>query len=208
MSHRAYVDATNTMRVKYAYRSPAGQWQAVTVEDLPVDHTAIAVDSQGVAYIAYSHAYDDVVKLARQSGDSFLVETVAPGTVSSRSAVAVGDDGVVHLAFYDVTSRKLMYAEGASGAWTVHEVEPNSDEGLYHSIDLAPDNSVHIVYGSGSNSPLKHATRSVGGLFHTTEWDPQGGFYPWLAVDPSGALHALYPAGVYPYSLTYARYGY
>ena len=130
------------------------------------------------------------------------------GTVGQFSSIAVGKDGVPHMAYYDATANDLKHAWGtwASVAgeweWTNEVVDSTGNVGQHTSIAVDDRGALHIVYYSTAKGGiLKHAYGPQDRITQQWKWivtevlDPlsgDAGKYASLAIDSPGRVHVVY----------------
>lgn len=93
--------------------------------------TALALDPEGRPVVAFVHAEDQKLCVARRGETGWTVEVIAPigdGLSESDLGVTVGQDGRVSVAFFDPESESLFLAVSGE-SWTVTRLAaPSSDE--------------------------------------------------------------------------------
>jgi hypothetical protein len=97
----------------------------------------------------------------RQAGGVWVVQDVpdiarpdAPGT-----AIAVDDQGDVHIAFRNDTLDRFRYATFSGGSWDGELISDTPNHGARPSLALADDTTPHVVYGNSPTLELWYATR-------------------------------------------------
>jgi hypothetical protein len=115
--HISYHDETNAC-LKYATNS-GGSWEYFTVDNAGEVglSTSIAVDSGDNVHIAYRDYSDfsdgDLKYAATNASGSWVTRTLySTGDVGYDTSIAVGSNGLVHIAFSDYTNDDLKYALG------------------------------------------------------------------------------------------------
>ena len=140
-------------------------------------YCSVAVKGTDVYAAAYSRTYGDLVVTKFTAGSDDLVAAdpataqfvdgvPATGTLSGNpngprggitdpgpdvgkyTSIAVGGDGNLAVAYYDVTNGDLKYAHSDGTKWTAHAVDgaDGSDVGMYASLAFAKDGKPHIAY--------------------------------------------------------------
>lgn len=109
-----------------------------------------------------------------------------PGpNVGQHASLAVGEDGVLHVAYYDATERDLRYARGVEDGdegyvWALQTVDAEADAGSFASLSLSAAGAVAIAYrvrgldgaGGGRAAALRVATGDgEGGAWEVVELD-------------------------------------
>ncbi len=111
--------------------------------------------------------------------------------------LALDDEGVPHMSYYNRTRGELRYAvRGAGGVWSTRTIDgrgAGENVGAYTSMDFDTSGYQHIAYYDWANRDLEHAWRDGDG-WHTSTIDSVGevGRYTNLRIDASGTLHVIY----------------
>lgn len=84
-----------------------------------------------------------------------VVELTAPRPAA---AIAVGPDGVVHVAYHDPVAQAPQYARRQNGIWTITAVDDQDDTGWYPGIAVDEFGFLHIVYQTADRRDLLYAT--------------------------------------------------
>lgn len=177
--------------------------------------SSLAVDSSGGLWVSF-HA-DRSLMLAHRSPDgTWSTSTVEPPPdestedVGIASAIALGPNGEVHIAYYverNGEPDQLRHAVRGESGWTTETVDDDlesADRNPHPHLAIGPDGTSHIVYiGNRQDEeprlrPLLHASRERGGSWRTQPIadvsSTQNGFENVLALDATGALHVTYHA--------------
>jgi fibronectin type 3 domain-containing protein len=82
------------------------------------------------------------------------------GNAGEYSSVAVGSDGIPHIAYYDTINRDLRAASRLDGGWDLTMVDDNGANlvGEYCSIAVAPNGMLAISYQDGYSNDLLYAS--------------------------------------------------
>jgi len=124
--------------------------------------TAIALDSNGKAHIAYYDAvpnYD--LKYATNASGSWVLATVdAANDVGQEASLAIDSSNKAHISYYDQTNLSLKYASNSSGSWSTYTIDEAGYVGKYSSIARDSANKVHISYYDETNKDLKYITNA------------------------------------------------
>lgn len=185
--------------VLYAHRPAGGAWQIETVGRGWFG--AIGVDAAGTVHVV--HLDEPMSALIHaMRGPGGWVGTPVPIAASGEFRMAVGGDGVVHLALHD--SRGVFHASrSVSGAWAVGELDVSSTVRRLGAITVDARGGVHVTYAAtGGTGELRYAHRRPGGSwvrsafaagdFDSTRMD--------IDVDPAGGVHVLYSVDTDPLS--------
>ncbi len=123
---------------------------------------------------------------------SDMPNVFAHGTVND---IATDAKGGVHLAYFDSTPTKLMYAyRDPAGVWSKPiTIDGNPRAGEYISIDVNSANRPAIAYYDGANADLK-LVQFNGRRWTYSSIDTKGavGQYPSLAFGPAGEIAIAY----------------
>jgi len=116
--------------------------------------------------------------------------------IGNHCAIAVGQDGVVHIAAYNTTLRRIEYLfRDSEGAWgREHVVIPGTNWGTHIGIFLGSDNIVHLSFREESLQDLWYARR-VGGTWSVEYVDGDGewlGAYSSIIETDDGSVHVVY----------------
>jgi hypothetical protein len=156
-------------------------------------HSSMAIDSEGVLYIAYQDGKNGWLKLARGQEGNWTLDVVDDGgKVGAYASVAVDSSRAVHIAYYDNASLDLRYATDASGDWVIEIVDGEGQVGKGASLALDPEGSAHIAYYDMENEALRYATNGEGGWSITTLEATDGVGRTSIAVDDLGHVHISY----------------
>ncbi|MBI2059261.1 MAG: hypothetical protein HYT87_05760 [Nitrospirae bacterium] len=78
------------------------------------------------------------------------------------ASIAVGSDGVAHLAYYDSDADDLRYATNPGGVWRTEILSAKGNVGTATSLVLDADSKVHIFFRDETNKDLKHISNKAG----------------------------------------------
>lgn len=114
---------------------------------------ALALDSQGVPFIAYmEEAQAGFVKAAVRRGSGWEIETIATGYFYGPLDIAVGNDDVAHVAYHDHQAASFdpdlgdaAYAVRAEGGWTTGPVMDEGHDGWDNRITTDADGRPHMA---------------------------------------------------------------
>ena len=177
--YRTWDGSEGGLRV--ASREAAGGWTiaSLTPPSSVREHFAIAVgpaDLLTVAAIDFDPGA--LVVLTRQAAQ-WTSEQIDPGSTSSPS-LAIGADGVVHLAYYWWEGHDARYARRNAGGWELETIAAAGDVGAAIALTLGPDGEVIVAFGAFDTvggEPLRVASRPA-----TGDLGPS----PTCAPDPAG----------------------
>lgn len=127
------------------------------------------------------------------SESSWAVSTIDQGgDVGQYSSLAIDSNNKSHIAYYDNTNKKLLYAQNTSGSWATSTIS-SGNVGQYCSIAIDSDNYVHVSFYDTANEDLRYVTNSSG-LWVTTLLDSEGsvGKYTSIKIGDHNAFHISY----------------
>ncbi len=120
---------------------------------------ALLLDSKGQARISYHDG--ESLKLARQQGDTWTVETVdnvvALGSwVGWRTSLVLDRRGFAHISYEDAGTLKHAYWDGAK--WRIQVIAPRGSEPYrYSSMTIDKDDTIYISYRDSQDGSLQLA---------------------------------------------------
>jgi hypothetical protein len=212
--HVAYYDAAVPF-LKYAL-CPADCGDAinwgVTLPDLPGAigrEVSLAIDPQGQLHLVASDQLNGLGYASCASdclGDGWQSATIdATNGAAESSALAVGRDGRLHVAYQPGDTDDLRYASCGGvclepAAWTTTIVHPVPDAGEFAAIAVDEVDRLYLTYwvASAGTERLSLATCATGcteaASWQSTTIDGGGplGRYNAVAVDATGRLHVTY----------------
>ena len=147
-----------------------GAWRIDVVDDHDVGAFFLEIPETDLPVIAYQDFALGIVKYAeRQAGGGWSVEVIDEEESSYLEvSLAVDEELVPHVAYFDVGSFDLKYAARFGPAWTVEMVDSFGDVGFSPSIDVDSSGVPSIAYFNLSLTPsLRFAQRQ--GEVWTTE---------------------------------------
>jgi len=173
--------------------------------------TSVALDSQGLAHVAYYSDQFEQLKYARElpgKEPRWNCEVVDSGWgLGYYNSLEIGLDatGGIHICYYSSLDG-LRYACQRDGSWQIEVIDPAG--GPHCSLAVDVWGRPHVVYGDWANDDLHHAVRSPQGWARVIV-DSAGrvGWDPSIAVDPYGSPHIAYASydGPGDWTLKYAR---
>lgn len=151
------LDSTNNPYVTYndesslelrLARNVSGIWEKATLADgVPYNRSSsIAIDSADVLHLAYRANDGDLhLRYATGSFDSLAWEVV-DNTISLGDSIALACDnaGIVHIAYFNSTAGTTMYANNASKAWTITELDDS------YPVSIAAESVSNVAISVGN----------------------------------------------------------
>jgi outer membrane protein assembly factor BamB len=149
------------------------------------------LDHDGLPHISYYRG--NGLYYARTELRHWYVTQVDSGQNAGRfSSLAVEGSGVIHIAYYDLSTGTLAYASSLTGLWWTKETI-DAPGGDYLSLALDTAGHAHIAYRDEGQSILKFASNASGGW--VTEQVDAGedvGRYCSLVLDQDGVPQISY----------------
>jgi len=153
-------------------------------------HIAIALDASGSLHVAFVSPEERIIHATRSSPGTWAADDLQHAE-SGEAELAIGADGVVHIAFetdpVDTTRAQssVAYARGDGGSWTFETVE---DAWVTYDIDLDldPDGVPHITFFDN-----RHAERAATGTWTVEDLTALGVPSGPHAIDTAGTEHIL-----------------
>jgi len=210
--HISYYDAANG-DLKYAHWT-GSQWVIQTIDsggDVGL-YTSIVLhdtdESGSLPRISYYDATNTNLKDAYFTGTQWIIEVIdASGDVGRFSSLALDNDGIPHISYYDdspANELALKYAywdkkaQNGAGGWVTDTVDPNivdrDDVGVGSYASLAVRNDkVHIAYYDQVNQNLKYASGRINNWeVEVIDSGEHVGKYNSIAVDVDQHPHISY----------------
>jgi len=202
IAHISYYDATANL-LMYARPLGTAGWARDTVDSvgpLPIfgsdiKGTSITLDGTGVPHIAY-YAWDSVtttgfLKHAYLVSGNWVIDTVervAGNDVGNWPDIAITDDGLPYISYFDNTNGHFRYARWTGTEWTYDLIDNTPGVGMYGSQEFG---STHVSYYDASNGNLKWGYSEDYLGWHTEEVDTAGdvGRYTSIALTHEGDLN-------------------
>jgi len=193
--HIAYVDyqdveGTDNGALKYATKTN-GVWNTEIVDSggNVGFFASITLDSSNQPYIFYDDWAEDSLKMAKQSGSQWNIESIAPN--GSPTDSAIGSDGNPHVCYVDYSTSDLKYAYKDGAKWAIETVDLLDDVG-FSSLYLDNDDNPYISYIDYNNEVVKYAIKLEEGWEIETVDEGNIGFFASLSIDSNGNSHVAY----------------
>lgn len=131
--------------------------------------------------------------VARAGASLDVIATTRHTTIDT----AYDSNNVLHMAYYEPTTRKLMYSvRNSAGKWLTPVSVDTSGAEVGQHLSLEIDQAGHpaIAYYDATNADLKYATLSQGSVWSTRviDWSKSAGQTPSLAFNASGEPNIAY----------------
>jgi hypothetical protein len=171
--HLAYYDAATTHLV-YDHRNPNGVWDAPVVIDNGADagqYVSIAVNSAGLAGIAYFDGSTGDLKLAEFTGSAWKLETVdSKGSVGLYPSFQFDHADEPVVTYYNKTKGKLTFAlKSKNKTWAYENVDSSKDNvGRSNVLVASPTTGRYTVaYVDGTTGSVMWASHGKTGGWST-----------------------------------------
>jgi len=160
--HIGYLSARDG--VKYGFRQVgSSRWFTMSLGKPADGYVQLTLDHQGNPSICFT-GYE-MLTYAHFENKHWTIQQVAPnsGLISYSCSVAVGTDGVAHLAWYQYYDRDrssylhLKYAALRDGAWLARTLDFDNETGKWNFMVLDAQGNPHISYSSYAKGELKYA---------------------------------------------------
>ncbi len=119
------------------------------------------------------------------------------GVVGLYASLALDAEGAPHIAYFDLTNKRLKYAEQLGAEWVIEVVDETGDTGYWPSLAVDAGGFAYIAYHDQAVGSLRFASNVLGGwVTITVDAGPDVGLHPSLALDAAGrACIVYYDAG-------------
>jgi hypothetical protein len=202
--HIAYYHDTQDS-LRYANKT-SGDWDTDTVDVgsdeesvYPGPYSSLAVSSSGKPYISYYEfdldTEEGFLKYATLTSGTWVkeyVENDEGDDVGLYTSIALNNDGVPGISYYDAENQNLKYADRAGGTWDIDTVASSGVTGLYTSMVYAGSRPRISYYDSGLGALIYAAWDGDEWIFTTLAASRDVGLSTSLALDATGAPHISY----------------
>jgi hypothetical protein len=153
---------------------------------------AIAVDGSGALVVS---ARDEIYGLSymKRTGTTFGQPTyVDPGEVGELSAIAVGSDGKIHIAYTDQINFKLKYVSGTGTTFSMPTVADGVG-GVYPRMALDAAGAAHVVHHDLTGSRIRYTRIGMDGNSESkVVEDVAADAISAVTTDAGGNVHIAY----------------
>lgn len=179
-----------------------GGYQRVTLANTAstassVQPVAVAAGGDGTIWVGYVRGNPETVHVA-SSANGFIAEPVGRGTTVSIAVDAQGRPRVGHYGLEGTTSG-IFEAYRDGGVWMRRLVDPAVTNAAGISIAVDSAERSHLLYTTGLNGAVSHATASATGFTVEPVW-PGTSFNNFqrasLTIGPGDSLHAAWTSGL------------
>ena len=196
----AYYDSTNDA-LKVASLLDGG-WNVTTVDDAGAssvgEYCSIAIGPNGK--IGVSNYYGGSSDLLYTSQNAWIIEKLAGSNGNmcfGNTDIVLDDDNKAYISYTANADYELWFATVFFGSWTYTKIDNTTgDYGGTTSIDLGPNNQVHIAYYASDSGEIRHATKVGGGSWtweKVADTKPDNGLTDLsMKVDSNGKVHIAY----------------
>ncbi len=179
ISYYDIFNGPNQGSLRYAKRTPTGQWQIEIVDDATNVGiwSSLIIDSSGNPYISYmaNEINGGALKYAYRNETKWIIETV-DSLKSTGSKLVLDQSGSPRIVYQDFYTGNLKYAYKDGGNWTISNIDTVDGSGSWISLALSPSGIPNVSYMS-ANSGMKYAylvpftvnATPSGGSYNTTE---------------------------------------
>jgi hypothetical protein len=147
----------NNAGLRFAYQDQNGWHFALVDNSLDVHASALALDSSGVAHIAYVESISNTLNYAYQDQGAWITEDISGVKTDSFISLKLDANDVPYIAFYGLLDGDMMLTHRTGTGWTNEIVDRNGDVGKFASLIVAEDGSMDISYYDVTNSDLRVA---------------------------------------------------
>jgi hypothetical protein len=127
-----------------------------------VSISSLAVDSTGIAHIAYYDASATALRYAVQNGNFWDIDATLDNSadVGLFTSIALDNNDYPHIAYYDLTNTALKYVYWNGSDWIKLTPDNSAAVGEYISLDIDSSGNSHVSYYDATNNSIKYAYRT------------------------------------------------
>jgi len=156
-------------------------------------HASFVIDRHGDPHISLTSTSGDSVRYWHRTNGVWSQVVFTPGAWSS---IALDEQDVPRISYYDTVARDLVLALQSNGAWVTVPLDQSGDVGQYTSQAIRGGVS-HITYYAKSLGDLRYAVFSPtagtqGALIQTVDSPGDVGAWTSLVLDGLGLPHIAY----------------
>ena len=171
-------------------RQGRARWTSETVDEDGGLGVSMDVDADRVAHLSYFDS-SGAVEHTHQVGDGWESPSpVGEGATASPTSIAVGDDGVHHVAWQ--TEEGVAYANNAAGDFAEEPLPAAAAGGTEPQAGAGPEGTVYVAWFDPENGELQMALRSDAEPFLAVPSpESTGAGAPVAACEPEGETLAI-----------------
>ena len=199
--HISFTSNSAPKKVRFATRSTSTGWSMTTVDSSSAEYitTSLVIDATGRAHIAYFDNTNKDVYYATGTGPGWAgwSKTFIDGgtpVMSSNPAIAVDNDNLPHLLYYDSTNKRLRHAWQTSGGWSYETVSPGPIRCI--AAAFGQDGVLHAAWMGNTDADTLYYARRAGGSWAKEIVETAGSFTSTgnisMVVDGEGRAHVSY----------------
>jgi rRNA maturation endonuclease Nob1 len=196
----SYYDRANGA-VKLALWT-GNDWNILKVDTMAPDgkrdsenyKTSLVMDPQGFPLIAYHHYGEDVLKLARWTGNKWDIQTIDPAQGSGEQcSLALDSKGNPGISYYDGREQNLKYAQLDGSTWKIQVADKAHEVGGFSSLTFDSKDNPHISYFDENQDNVKYTYWSgKSWIIQIVDSYRLVGFYTSLALDKNDRPYIAY----------------
>lgn len=193
--YAAYLDDQNDALKVAVYEGV--DWTtrtALTSENSEGWYPSFAQDDQGGLHLAsFSYLGQRILYGSLVGSGEWAFETAVEGAQVQDLTLLIGPGNRTLVVYYDQDAAEVRIVERGEGGWSAPaSISSAQGESGYYPAAIAPDGQIHVLY-AGISGGLWHAASGEGG-WSTKVVDQSGTsiYYPALAFDRQGGIHASY----------------
>ena len=202
--HRLHRDGSFALHLKYAYfNAKEKSWYTETVDARSATgkFNSLALDSKGLPYISYSDVDAGDLRYTKFDGSEWNfsapdTQKQSEGWVGIGSSIELDQAGNPHIAYVDVTHRRIKYVSWTGKGWKSEVADTmtgKSDNIDRISLKFDSKQQPHLAYWDSGLGVLRHATLTPKGWrAETVDSADTVGLYPSLAIDANDEIYISY----------------
>ncbi|MBI2891809.1 MAG: hypothetical protein HYY13_13630 [Nitrospirae bacterium] len=185
----------------YYYTNTGGGWASTAVDSGDGGSVGLAVDSSGVAHLAYkAEVRGQLVYATNRTGRWVRSVVDGFGIVGEYARVAYTPDGKLHVLYYD-RSREWLWdvVRTGLGGWVGDPgsngfIDNTGDPGRGLSLALDGQGLLHVAYYDAETQRLRYARKDAAGAWQSEVVDTATPVdsSPSIAIGAAGSVYILY----------------